>query len=258
MKTNIELSPRRLLLLLRNEYYVNLLPFLTVLGAFGIIMLALNALLRVGIVSPNGTSGWFTAMLYLGYIFTSLSFKEIHQLHSGIFYLTLPASVLEKFIAKLIVYSLGYATALVAAFFLFSGLVSLLDKLLFKEFAVLFNPFQKDVLLALAGFVVLQSFFLYGSVVFKKLALLKSLMILFGFFFVVGVIFTLNATRILQNVFNETARGGYVNVDFSNMEEYMTPFFKNIVMPGLKIAFWALTAPLFWVLSYFRLKRSEV
>jgi hypothetical protein len=263
VKDTFEFDIKRVLRLIRNEYHVNLLPFLTALGAVFIVMLASNVLFRANIVSANGTSGWFSVlMLFMGYIFTSLSFKEIHQSQSGIFYLTLPASNFEKFIAKFLVYSIGYIVVLAAAFFLFSGVVSLLDKLLFKEFAVLFNPFQKQVLIDIANFLAIQAFFLFCAVTFKKLVFLKAIMILVGVALVLGIAALLNSKALSALIFDQAlidAQNGmaFNNFQMNDLTQYMKPAFKNVVWPGLQIAYWAILAPLFWTLSFLKFRRAQ-
>lgn len=263
MKDIFEFDIKRLLRLIRNEYYANLMPFLTALGTVSIVMLAFNVVFRMPVASADGTSGWFLIFLFMGYIFTSLSFKEIHQTQSGIFFLTLPASNFEKFLAKFLVYSVGYVAALALAFFLLSGAASLLDKLLFKQFGVLFNPFQKKVLLNIAFFMVVQSFFLFCAIAFRKLSFLKAILILAGVFFALGIVFVVSMASLFKVIFDQAAMNGQGNLSFNSMQnndivQYMNPVFKNFVWPGLQIAFWALLAPLFWVLSFLKFRRAEV
>lgn len=263
MKDIFEFDIKRFLRLVRNEYYANLAPFLTALGTVSIVMLAFNVVFRMPVASADGSSGWFLIFLFMGYIFTSLSFREIHQPQSGIFYLTLPASNFEKFLAKFLVYSVGYVVALAAALFLLSGAASLLDKLLFKQYGAIFNPFQKKVLLDIAVFMVIQSFFLFCAVAFKKLAFLKAILILAGAFLVLGIVIAAGMASFFKIVFDQGRMNAQGSLSFNSMQggdlvQYLNPVFKNVVWPGLQIVFWAVLAPLFWVLSFLKFRRTEV
>ncbi|MEL6843488.1 MAG: hypothetical protein AAFP02_09745, partial [Bacteroidota bacterium] len=65
---------------------------------------------------------WFgTLLLICGFVFSSFAFFELHRKESGMQYLLLPASPIEKWLSRYLITSIGFALY----FFLLYGLSSL-------------------------------------------------------------------------------------------------------------------------------------
>jgi len=145
-----------------------------------------------------------------------------------------------------------------------------LDRLVFGVGHGFFNPFAPAALQEVARYLVVQSFFLLGSIWFRKLAFVKKVLwiLLFGVaLFILSIIalriglashlasaggrigslrfggwaFDLNGTR-LQDLFTPGARG------------YSGAMAFKIAAEALFIAL----APACWVAAYFRLGEAEV
>ena len=112
-------SPRRVGHLFLRELAVSyrglLIAAATVAGAV-IVVSAVSALAMStqapphGLVQGDGYLGFYRLLLFLGgCIVTSLAFREVWQAGSGIAYLSLPGSTLEKLAVKLLVTSVGFA-----------------------------------------------------------------------------------------------------------------------------------------------------
>ena len=261
-------NPQRLGLLLKRDAYSGYRGTLIAMGAvFGIMML--TSLLSAWVKgNPFLYQGFFPALLFVGgFIVTSLSFRELHQNGRSYLYLTLPGSHLEKFISKLLVTSVGYAAGTLLYLTVVSALCEGLNHLIFGRGNGLFNPFNREVLLAAAAYLVVQSVFIVGSTYFRKMAFLKTVLALniitiaFG---ILGGVFG----WILFKPYIEMARANpeYVTL----LEQYfkqcdLSRIFENRIIPAglgffraMQIIFWALLAPAGWLISYFRLSETEV
>jgi len=223
----------------------------------------------VGTVSGDGYFGFFQSLLFLGgFIVTSLAFREVWQNGSGLAYLMLPGSLFEKFLVKLLMTSVGFAAGTLVFMSATAAASEALDRLLFGVGHGFFNPATPVVLQAVVRYLVLQSFFLLGSIWFRKLAFVKTALsiVVFGIALAIvstialriglashfalgpgrgmrlgGWAFDLNG-RGLQDLFKPGARG------------YQGAMAFKIAAEALFIAL----APASWVAAYFRLGEAEV
>lgn len=188
-----------------------------------------------------------------GYIMTSEGFNEIHSSTRGCFYLTLPASMLEKLTATWLITAIGY--------FIFSILVLLIINVIligvgniFTEVDFkLFNPFSTEVLDTFGKYMVTQSVFLFGAVYFQRANFIKTMLWLFLIFLFIAI-YTLVLTRLLighPNIF----LGGQSHLSLNNLDIFHAfPGLKVII----KIIFWYITLPFFLFISFIRLKERQV
>src|SRR5208337_3469600 len=149
-----------------------------------------------GTVSGDGYFGFFQSLLFLGgFIITSLAYREVWQTGSRVSYLMLPGSLLEEVVVQLLIASVGFA----AGTLIFVSATALasdgLDRLLFGVGRGFFNPVAPAVLQAVVRYLVLQSFFLLGSIWFRKLAFVKTALAIVVFGIALGIVFTI-ALRI--------------------------------------------------------------
>ncbi len=275
--TNVA-SPRRLGRLFLRELAVGyrgiLVAAVTAAGAV-IVISAISSLLMMAGGAPSGTvqgdgyAGFFRLLLYVGgFIITSLAFREVWQPGGGISYLSLPGSTLEKLVVKLLLTSVGFAAGSLIFMSAVGAASEVIDRLVFGVGRGFFNPFTSSVLQAVARYMVIQSFFLLGSIWFKKLAFVKTALTMMVFaicLFILGAI----AMRIaIGPHLAAMARGGGPIGGW--MLQLNGPGFQNLFTPGsrgyggahaFKIAaetlFIAL-APASWVAAYFRLGEAEV
>ncbi|HEY9595189.1 MAG TPA: hypothetical protein VHE79_11965, partial [Spirochaetia bacterium] len=91
---------------------------LTAMAAVGGVIIVLSVLSTMGLARSQGFAGpgfgfylqFLGEILFIGgFIVTSFAFREVWQPGGGIFYLTIPGSILEKFLSKLLVTSIGFA-----------------------------------------------------------------------------------------------------------------------------------------------------
>jgi hypothetical protein len=257
-------------------YKGTLIAMAAVSGAVLVIafLSALGNFLTGGNVTPDAELyfGFFTNVLFLGgLIVTSLAFKEAHMNGGGIFYMTIPASRFEKLASKLLVTSIGYSVGVLALMSAVAALSEAVVRICFGLGFGFFNPFALDVLRCIGGYLIAQSLFLLGSLWFKKLAFVKtSLVILIGVI-ILGIVAAVAARILLADHFSwnsvqvgdRTASG--MSLDWS--KEYLMGLFGPGTRGGQglrvfeiagKIMFCGLLAPVCWLASYFRLGEIEV
>lgn len=257
-------SPRRFLLLLRRDFsnsYRSVLIAMAAVSGFIILISALSVLQRG---NGNFHIVLFAQLLFIGgYIVSSLSFKELHQPDRSYFYCTLPGSLAEKFSSKLLVTSLGYALG-VLIFYTIAGAVSEgINRIIFGRGHYLFNPFTRDIFFMIAIYLVTQSVFLTGSVFFRKLAFLKTTLIVNGAAIAVGLIIALtfyltfrehihsgDLDPRIQAIFTELGHTGRMEAELGS--------FAKTFLTLIKILFWYVLAPVCWLISYFKLSETEV
>jgi len=278
-------SPRRVGQLFLREIahgYRGLLIAAAAVAGSVVVVAAIGALGRnmggapEGTVVGDGYWFYFQALLFLGgCIVASMAFRELWHGGGGIAYLTLPGSSLEKFAVKLLLTSVGYSAGALVLICATAAASEALDRLVFGVGHGFFNPFTPAVGQAVVRYVVIQSFFLLGSVWFHKLAFIKTALsimvigvclgILAGIAFRIGIgphltamgtgfgpggsgtmrfgrwSFQMNGTG-LQDLFKPGSTG------YAGMQTF------KVVAEGVVIAL----APASWVAAYYRLREAEV
>ncbi len=242
----------RLYHLLRNEVLTSYRSLLTAAGGiFGVIFFIF--LLTSRSEYENFHTVWYVMLLFIGgYLFSSRAFREVHTAPRNYLYLTLPASQFEKLLSKLLITSVGYALVTMIVYFLFSVLVSITGQLFFGVAPALFNPFTARMVVTLGVYLVTQSLFLFASIYFRSRAIFKLLSALFGLALVLGLV----TTGLMRVIFNAYFTSGCESFALQASDFAWVDY--SIVGWFVKIAFWVLFAPYFWILSYLRLKETEV
>jgi hypothetical protein len=265
---NKAFKPRRFGQLLLRDLAGGYRSMLVAMAAVAGTVILVSALTVLGMQLSGrhaGTGNFHVSMfgnlLFLGgFIVTSLAFREIRQNGGGILYLTLPASSLEKFASKLLTTSVGYAVGSAVFYTAVAAASEGINRLIFGFGNSFFNPFETGVLQALGYYLVAQSVFLLGSIWWRKLAFLKTVLtiqaVLVGVALVGGI-----TARI---VFHQYFRGCQLDLgDVPGWNDLMHQTELGIgplVQIGhvLKIVFLAGTAPVCWLIGWLRLRDTEV
>jgi hypothetical protein len=249
-------------LLLRRDFslgYKSVVIAMLAVGGFVILWSVVSALSRQ--LTPMH-QGLYGLLLFVGgFAVTSLAFKELHLEAQNIFYLTLPGSSLEKFLSKLLVTSIGYAVGSLLFYTAVSSAAEGINRLIFGYGHPFFDPFARNVLLALAIYLVSQSIFLLGSVYFRKLAFVKTSLYLV----LLGIAFSIVTGVAMWFVFRDYATGTrilfepYLNElgQAGDLEAVVRPLAERFFQV-VKVLFWAALAPVCWLISYLRLRETEV
>ncbi len=214
---------------------------------------------------------FYIQLLFIGgFISTSFAFREVRQNGAGIFYITLPASQFEKFASKLLVTSVGYALGSLVFYTATAAASEGINHLIFGAGNGFFNPFGLTVLRAVGIYLLAQSIFLLGSIWFKKLAFVRTVLWLSLFAFAAVLVAAVAARIILADHFvMSAAQAGSAKVGGLTLN-WSKDFLMSAFGPGspgypgllvfktiAQVLLVAL-APVCWLATYFRLRETEV
>jgi hypothetical protein len=262
-------KPRRFGQLLLRDLAGGYRSMLVAMAAVAGTVIMISALTVLGMRVAGGRTGvwnfhfnFYSNLLFLGgFIVTSLAFREAQQNGgSGIFYLTLPASSLEKYASKLLTTSVGYALGSVVFYTAVAAASEGINRLIFGFGNPFFNPFDLRVLEGIGYYLVAQSIFLLGSIWWRKVAFLKTWGLLMAVAFGIAVI----AGAVLRIGFGQYFHGWGIDLSdipgFSELSRQASLGYGPLFDLGrvLKIVFLAGTAPVCWLLGWLRLRDTEV
>jgi hypothetical protein len=242
---------KRLYLLIRNDLMIQFKTSLVILVSiiFGLTLISLLSKFDRGISSLH--QGSFRVLLVFGgYLLTSSAFKTLHQRNQVGFYLSLPASSLEKFLSRLILTSIGYIFGLSFLYFIFSLLAAGISSFLFNDSLPIFNPFSQTNLELMGLYIITQSIFILGAIHFKSLHFIKTLASSWVIFMVL-FLFTL---FMIWLVFDMPINGMHFNFKISDLNPRLLQPTGTI----LKYFLWFGIAPFFWLIAFLKLKEYEV
>jgi hypothetical protein len=255
-------NPKRFYWLIRNPILLNKSAIFFVSAAIGGILLFISAIDAFKEPSPAFYQKFYILILYLGgFILTSRIFKELHHSEKGPAWLILPASALEKFGSRLALSTVIYAFGTMLMLFVFSLASEAVNSLLLDRHHPLFNPFDPMILKGTVLYFVLQSPLLAGAVYFRKHVLSKTVLTLVVYIFVLLLFAFLGVKLFLGSYFD----GATSSLQFlDHLQEAAGADFllylEGLGRAGLwtcRILFWAVLAPLFWTVGYYRLKETE-
>ncbi len=257
---NEQFTWHRLGLLIRNDIVSGYRPILCTFTVLAIIMM-LSAIPSVGFghIDHGFYFEWFMGMLCIwGTIVASFSFRELHNKTKNESYLLLPASALEKTIARILKISVFFVTYLL----LFTTLISLVTEginlLAFGRYNSLFNPFDQEVWICIGTFLVVQSMFFLGAAWFRTLHWFKTVLSVFVIGIGLGVL-ALIAFRIFFADFFIglfiPSPGFFVAMgDFHSLHKDLC----DTVCMVLKVLYFGVLAPFCWFVAWLRVKETQV
>lgn len=262
MEANQYFSAPRFGHLLRRELSQNKKSALMV-AAVMFLILCINCL-SWGYSRNDGFHELFYPLFLLigGFILTSLSFSEMNHSIGRLFYLSLPASNLEKFASKWLITGLGYGIGFTVGYWLFSIIGNSLNHLFFNNNFEAFNPFTKENGLFFSVYLAVQTIFLLGAVYFRKYEIFKT--VLTGVLVVLGML--LLSAFLFRIVMFDLFDGLQFEPDL-NINGKMTPvepsksfqrFMQQNAVGYLKlVGLWIIPTVLL-IIGYFKLKETEL
>ncbi len=253
MRMSMQMRARRLFLLMRNDVVFQARSILLTAGAAFVAMLIAWIVLIFMRQAADFYPFFFSATILAGgAILTSLSFGQMHDPLKGIGYLTLPGSMAEKYLSKLLLTSLGFAVATALFFYAFSFVAAVAARTVFGVPIPLFALERDCTLDALVVFLNIHPLLFFGAVYFKRFALLKT--VLCGLLFVIalGALILLVSRPLFSH-----GEGAVVLYNLSNsFSVFMTRHGSALKIAG-NIIRWVL--PAFFIgLGYIRLTEYEL
>ena len=195
---------------------------------------------------------YFFSLFIVGTLYASQYYRDLSWRARGINFLLLPASAFEKFLCSLLYNVVIFFTVFTTTFYLVDFVMIALHNNFPvvkapEEKAVLNNVLQatffeypnKTVIYIVMLFFVVQSVFLFGSVLFRKYSFVKTF--ISGFVILITfmcLIFLFIRNYLLQH----------------SLSEYDLPEWSRIMIPVLLYAI----APIFWIMTYRKLKAKQV
>lgn len=177
---NEHFSIERLWWLLRADFTAGYRSLLTVSATLaGVILIASMISFDPGGAAQGFYVSWYGGMLYFwGVIASSRAFRELHDKTRNGAYLLIPASAIEKTVARLLTVTIGLAVYLL----IFTTVVSLLIEGVFRLVPGsghgLFNPLDAQLWPVVAGYLFLQSFFFLGAAWFRRRHFIKTALVI--------------------------------------------------------------------------------
>jgi hypothetical protein len=255
---------KRFWLVLRRDVFVQYRTIVvTVAAAFGVLLIAGLLSAYFGGDGDYHTVGFTLLLFFGGFIFTAHVYHELHKPLEGAAWLLMPASTLEKFLARAVLVSVGMAVGGGVIYFVFALVSEGINQLIFGRGHELFNPVSRDALLAMAHYIVWNAVVLLGAVYFRKNSLIKTVLSLTGLAIVLGlfaglVVRVVFAPYFTGLVITPEAEAAFTHA-FSqvNWSGRILPVARTLAGIG-EVIYWAVLAPLCWVVGYLRLRETEV
>jgi len=186
-----------------------------------------------------------------GFVFTSSIFSELKTSHRGYLYLTLPASALEKLAVAWFTSAVLYMVAALVVMFIINLLLMAFALIFMSPQVPFFNLLDPSMLKAYAVYMVTQSVFFLGSIYFRRVHFLKTMLSLF----VIGVIIAIYTSIAARLIIFHNFSSFQFDAD---LPDNIKNFFENTFAPVIRVLFWYCLAPFFLVVSYFCLKERQV
>lgn len=251
-------NPRRFALIVRNDLSGARTAAIMLAAASGTIFV-LYVLTSVG----GGAAAFHEItypilLLLLGFIVSSFAFSEIHDSRAGVFVFVSPGSLLEKYLSRIILTSLGWIVAATAVYIAATAAGAAVAGWLFHRSHGIFLPSRRWIWQTMASYLATQSVFAFGSIYFRKAAFIKT--ILSGTLIAIGLgIFTVIAWRAVY--WNAFTRLVPTEAEMSAVMNVASPAVDGLMQTAQRAADifrWALLPAFMWVLGYLRLRETEV
>jgi len=260
---NTTLDINRLGLLLRRFFIENKQRELTFWGITTVVFTLMH------LAGAQEKSISVEMFLYIsGFIFAARTFKIFNFTPSGMHYLLIPATHLEKVATAILLSVFYYFAMILATYIVGTTLGTTIGNIFFEtnnpvQFALFQTPEYyvnnhalhtsysagRSLLNTFMAFAGIQSVFMLGSIYFKGNAIGKTILAIFGISLVLGLI----ELFLLKVTFGTYHLEG-------QMMRLTIPAGQDL-FPGLEIVgtiFKYALIPFFWVVTYFRLTEKEV
>ncbi len=250
-------SLSRFYLLSRNTIFNNVSKIFIVIAVVGALVILVSGLSAFRQTGDQLHIGLYVFFLFIsGILVSSGAFGSLREDINAGAWLTIPASIFEKFTSRLFLTSIGYVLATALIYFAISALSEGINRVLFDYSHPLFNPFTSKIWIPMTVYLVVQSVFLTGSIFFRRFAFIKTLLFLSILSLALVLFFFLALKIILGGQFGSLSDQGMRIVWNSLTSDWLLELKDTLVLMA-KALFWGILAPFCWVVSYFRLREFE-
>ena len=260
MKESLNFRFDRYLKLLRNEIKFNHRGVLIIAAGtfFLLTLLSLVVSHRVGEDGQFMNIWYGVTLLFGGFYYTSIAFRELNRPNTAHLYLMTPASILEKFLSKWTLATVGYLVVHLVLYIIFSKLATGLDSYFGSAYLNPFEPFSKVPVFLMKIYLTCSSLFLLGSVAFRKYEFFKVQ--LASNLFSIALAFI--AAFLFRIIFNQYFDGMMFSQQMNNIviepDASVKAFVEGPLWTVLQYLFWLGLPLLLWTVGFFKLKEQEV
>ncbi|MBX3255010.1 MAG: hypothetical protein KF862_12785 [Chitinophagaceae bacterium] len=211
--------------------------------------------------SEAPTKGIFFVMLFVaGSVFASTTFTMLGDKAKGIYWLSVPATPLEKLACGFFFSCIVFLAVYFTAFWLIKYITFFLIELNPRNVLVRTDPNdifgQKVTPVLLYVFFAVQSLFMLGSVYFERFAFIKTTLVtlLICFLFVIFIQFLVH--NLLPDSFGIRSFSKFIIYENNQPPKiYLLPHWVEDILQPLAKFIWV---PVFLTAAYFRLKEKEI
>ncbi|MEO9966511.1 MAG: hypothetical protein ABJF11_12015 [Reichenbachiella sp.] len=212
---------------------------------FGLI---LTIVLDDTLVLFEHTQAYSFTLIVGGFVLTSLSFNDLSDSLKSQTYLSLPASIFEKFLSMWLMTSMGWIVLYSFTYYLYTLVANPIGLFIdgnmkFENF----DPLSKHAVSTIKYYFVLQGVFLVGAAHFKGYVFPKTLFTIILIGLIVGLLMYFSMYDLMlesDECFSDSSSFEGMAIDrIWNMAAW---------------SFWWLLAPFCWVMTYLGLKDREV
>lgn len=180
---------------------------------------------------------------------------------SGIMYLTVPATIFEKFLSSLLYSTIFTFITFSAVYLVFHIVLIFTGNVITGSNLSLYIPEMSLIWEAISDMLFFQSLYFFGALIFKKNQFGKTTAIIVGFIILTSIIGGLilkysldNSTNVFENSFTINLRGDLSSYTINGVP--LTEVFENF--KTIIIALTYIIPVAMWTGSYFRLKKIQI
>jgi len=255
MNEDSVLDPTRLWLLIRNDLLMSVSSIKMVRQAIryktfvliGIVLAVVSAdIYWLSLSGPGSISQDVLRVLhglslgilfFFGLLLTSGIFGNLYDSEKSYACLTFPGSLLEKYISRLVLTSIGYLLAATAVYAFLVAVLTVVSRSILNHGSVPFNPFSGILIDTVAVYISLHSLYALGSITLGKLSFPRT-------------------TIIVSILFAVCAKVFYSYMQAHGVTHHTDPQMDTTWLV-IRIAFVGIVMPAAWVTGYLLLKRKE-
>jgi hypothetical protein len=248
---------RRLGSLLRADLIGEIRTLVIVASTLAALML-FGSMWRVARFETTGSyyGVWYVGILLVwGSIAASQSFRELHDKTRNEAYLLLPASALEKTLARLLRATVGFFVFLLIFMTATSAVIEGINRLVFGRHNAVFNPSLGVEWVPAGHFLVVVSVFFLGAAWFRRAHFVKTMLVLNALPIVLGLEAGLIARLLLGNDFT------FIGSQMGDGDFYGYYLAHQGVFDALRGAFevvYFAALPLFcWYVAWLRVRETQ-
>ena len=265
MKIDNYLNGKRLILLIKKDLFIEkrLIAIITI--TISLLIIIASFFSSISRNNPNFHLSFYTFLLYsIGIVISSKIFSEMHSIKKNHFWYMLPASDLEKTVSRFTISAIIWPITLMILYSIISIIMRFTNEAALGYSNNPLFPTDPEVWVNIGNYILIQSIFLYGAAFFKKHQLIKiglSILLFLGFLSVIMMI-------ILHSFIGQKSAnfGFHQFYQWGNNYSQFFRFYIDseniqnvfiIIKKFIKIFYFFIMAPLFWSLTYLKVKHNE-